>query len=215
MRTSTRTILSAIGAIALGGVLSAVALFVAAAISMGYALNEPAVVNSILIAGPLLGLMTWAVAVAVLYAPPTNPTSAPATPPPSAASGPVAMEPVAVEPVAAAGAVPLAYERSARPTPASVLWRLALFTCGLALALPLHLAVLAAARPFRGTVHYTELGTALHDGDPLVMPLGGLALIGVGCAIAAVLVRRGAARWLGFGLLAGCVALGLLIGMRF
>ena len=56
-----RTLLSLIAAVAIGLVVSGIALFIAAIFSMGFALNEPTVVVPILIVGPALSVATWAV----------------------------------------------------------------------------------------------------------------------------------------------------------
>ena len=56
-----RTVQNLIVAVVIGLVVSGVALFIAAAFSMGMALQEPAVVFPILILGPVLSLVTLAV----------------------------------------------------------------------------------------------------------------------------------------------------------
>jgi len=50
-----------IAAVAMGLILSGVALFLVGAYSMGFALEEPLVVVPILLFGPLLSLVSWAV----------------------------------------------------------------------------------------------------------------------------------------------------------
>ncbi|WP_146453037.1 hypothetical protein [Bythopirellula polymerisocia] len=65
LRTPLRDLIVAVApavlATALGLVVSCVALFIAALFSMGFALQEPAVVVPILVVGPVLSLITWAV----------------------------------------------------------------------------------------------------------------------------------------------------------
>ena len=232
-----RTLLSLIVAVAIGLVVSGVALFIAAIFSMGFALNEPTVVVPILIVGPALSVATWAVlnikmrhagsaqivvvatglivsGVALFIAAKFSmgfALDAPAVVVPILIVGPalyIAIWAVLNVKMRHAGSAQVETARVISKPESNPLSDLFMCFGGACLSLPLFIVVMFVENPFPGELRNDMFG-AYHT-HPF-RPLSGIALGVLGLATAVFLSRQFKMGHVAIGLSFGSIALGLVL----
>ena len=232
-----KTLLSVISAVAIGLVVSGVALFIAAIFSMGFALSEPTVVIPILIAGPALSLATLAVmnlnvrhaasaqivtgaiglavsSVALYIAAAFGLGFAPGAPPvvvPVLIGGPalfIVTRAVMNLKMRHAGIAQVATARIISGQQSSPVSNLFMCFGGACLSLPLFIVVVLVESQFPGELVSDVFGP--YHTHPF-RPLSGKTLCVLGLATAVFLNRQFKMGYVAIGLSFGSVALGLLL----